>query len=346
VSEGNEAQDDLDAPAAGVGRREVLKAALGASLIGAGAAGAAAVLADEPSGREVGGKAPKHRIIDVHNHPYWLSHNTTKALEDMDRAGIERAWLLSWELPEHEMSPAYYQTLNPLGVAIPFADVVRACEAAPQRFVAGYAPDPRHPHAQARLRSAVAIHGVRVCGELKVRVPYDDPDVVALFHLCGELGLPVIFHLDVTLPRGVPQRGRQFWYGGDIDAVERALRQCPQTQFLGHAPGFWREISGDADQELETYPSGRPIVPGGKIPRLLDRYPNLHCDLSAGSGYTALSRDLDFTRRFLLEYQDRVFFGRDEFGTKLYDLLVSLSLPDPVLAKILGGNALRLVPID
>jgi uncharacterized protein len=77
----------------------------------------------------------------------------------------------------------------------------------------------------------------------------------------------------------------------------------------------------------------------------LDKYPNLNCDLSGGSGHTALSRDLRFTRQFLTDYQDRVFFGRDEFSNRLYDLLVSLNLPAVVLTKILGGNAMRLVPL-
>ena len=40
-----------------------------------------------------------------------------------------------------------------------------------------------------------------------------------------------------------------------------------------------------------------------------------------------------------------MFFGRDDFNNKMYDLLVSLSLPDAVLAKILAGNAVRLVPV-
>jgi uncharacterized protein len=76
----------------------------------------------------------------------------------------------------------------------------------------------------------------------------------------------------------------------------------------------------------------------------LDKYLNLNCDLSGGSGHTALSRDLNFSSKFLTDYQDRVFFGRDEFSNRLYDLLVSLSLPTAVLAKILAGNAKRLVP--
>jgi len=155
----------------------------------------------------------------------------------------------------------------------------------------------------------------------------------------------VTFHLDPTFPRhGVPS-GWQWWYGGGIEVMEAPLRLCPHTQFLGHAPGFWREISGDADQEPLVYPKGRPIVGRGRLLDYLEKYPNLNCDLSADSGHTALSRDPAFARKFLIDYQDRVFFGRDMFSNQLYDLLVSLNLPPTVLAKILAGNALRLVPV-
>lgn len=127
--------------------------------------------------------------------------------------------------------------------------------------------------------------------------------------------------------------------------MEPALRLCPNTRFLGHAPGFWREISEDADDTDAQYPAGQPVVGRGLILQYLDKYPNLNCDLSAGSAFTALSRDLEFTRRFLIDYQDRMFYGRDAFDNRMHDLLTGLSLPDVVLAKILAGNALRLVPI-
>ncbi|MEW5974965.1 MAG: amidohydrolase family protein [Acidobacteriota bacterium] len=288
---------------------------------------------------------PKHRIIDVHCHPNWIGHNGERIIQDMDRCGIERAWLLSWEIPERELDTGYYATLNPTAVGIPFSDVVSLCVRYPGRFVPATTMDPRDPQAHAKLKAAADIHGVRVFGEFKLRMRYDDPDAIRLFHYCGELGLPVILHLDVTFPRhGVPS-SRQWWYGGGIEVLEAPLRLCPRTQFLGHAPGFWREISGDADQAAEAYPKGKPIVGKGKLVEFLDRYPNLNCDLSAGSGYTALTRDLKFTRQFLIDYQDRVFFGRDEFSTRLYELLLSLDLPQPVLTKILAGNALRLVPL-
>lgn len=329
-----------------LGRRELLRSGL------CGAAGFMAGLALDSSASiaaqtaQINGKRTlKHRVIDAHNHPRWIGYDGARIIQDMDAAGIERAWLLSWEIPERELDTAYYAKLSPTGIGIPFRDVIDVAERYPGRFIPGTTTDPRDPHALDRLKAAVDIYRVRVFGEFKLRMRYDEPDALRLFQYCGELGLPVVFHLDVTFPRhGVPSDW-QWWYGGGIENMEAPLRLCPHTQFLGHAPGFWREISADADQEPLAYPTGKPIVGRGRLLEYLDRFPNLNCDLSAGSGYSALTRNLDFTRKFLTDYQDRVFFGRDEYNNKLYDLLVSLNLPDAVLAKILAGNALRLVPV-
>ena len=40
-------------------------------------------------------------------------------------------------------------------------------------------------------------------------------------------------------------------------------------------------------------------------------YPNLHGDLSAGSGFNAITRDAEFGFRFMEEFQDRLYFGTD-----------------------------------
>ena len=40
-------------------------------------------------------------------------------------------------------------------------------------------------------------------------------------------------------------------------------------------------------------------------------YPNLHGDISAGSGYNALTRDPEFGVAFVNEFHDRLFFGTD-----------------------------------
>jgi predicted TIM-barrel fold metal-dependent hydrolase len=339
-------RDPLGTVASTLGRREILQAGL---------AGTTSLLTGLPINRqaafalqktEADGKgALDHYVIDVHCHPRWAGYNGARMIKNMDAAGIQLAWLLSWEIPEREMDPYYYSEINPTGVGMPFRDVIDVVERYPDRFIPGTTVDPRDPHAHERLKAAVDTFRVRVFGELKLRMRYDDPDAIRLFHYCGELGLPVIFHLQPTFPRlGVPSV-RQWWYGGGLENMEIPLRLCPQTQFLGHARGFWREISADADQEPQAYPTRKPIVGRGRILEYLDKYPNLNCDLSGGSGHTALSRDLRFTRQFLTDYQDRVFFGRDEFSNRLYDLLVSLNLPAVVLTKILGGNAMRLVPL-
>jgi predicted TIM-barrel fold metal-dependent hydrolase len=69
----------------------------------------------------------------------------------------------------------------------------------------------------------------------------------------------------------------------------------------------------------------------------------VYCDISAGSGHNALSRDKEFTRDFLITYQDRVLYARDYFDNVHQELLYSLNLPLDVLEKILSKNALYLI---
>ena len=142
-----------------------------------------------------------------------------------------------------------------------------------------------------------------------------------------------------------PQTGapvfQPLWYGGTVAALERALQACPDTIFIGHAPGFWREISGDADAAPSQYPTG-PVTPGGRLHRLLDTYPNLWADLSAGSGRQALSRDPAHALQFITRYADRLLFGRDYYGTELHTFLQTLPLSAAVVEKIYWQNAERL----
>jgi predicted TIM-barrel fold metal-dependent hydrolase len=161
------------------------------------------------------------------------------------------------------------------------------------------------------------------------------------------LKAPVVLHIDA--PHLPDSNGRQvyqkYWYGGGMDSLERALRACPETVFIGHAPGFWRYISGDAEADPAVYPRG-PIVPGGKLQQLFDAYPNLWADLSAGSGLGALRRDPAHARAFLIRYANRLLFGRDMHGQELQLFLDGLGLPEEVRNKIFCQNALRLAPLS
>ncbi|MCZ0937304.1 MAG: amidohydrolase family protein, partial [Caldilineaceae bacterium] len=190
-----------------------------------------------------------------------------------------------------------------------------------------------------------------VCGEIKLRMLYDNPDALRLFRFCGEKRLPITFHIDYPIPTGSSYPRTDWWYGGSIDSFERALQACPDTVFIGHAPGFWAHISGDDQYDKADYPKG-PVLPGGRLFHLFRTYPNLYADLSAGSAHTALTRDFSqiddhpfspesgsTVEPFLIEFQDRLLFGRDFFDDRMQKLLNSLALPAQVRHKIFCANA-------
>lgn len=289
--------------------------------------------------------------IDAHQHVFWHGRDDAGLVADMDEGGIAKAWLLTWELSPLEQSTVSQGTLDPAErlpdgthVGLGFPNVLRAARRFPDRFIIGYCPHPLLGDAPALLRAAVSMYGVKVCGEWKFRIPLDDPRSVNLLRVAGELTLPVVIHLDVPfLPDGEGKPVYQpNWYGGTVENLERALEQCPETLILGHAPGFWREISGDASLDPSRYP-GRPVVEGGRMVSLLEKYQNLWLDLSAGSGLGALKRDRGFAVEFLERFSDRVLFGRDEYGYRLADFLGELPLSAVTREKILWKNAATLL---
>lgn len=296
------------------------------------------------SSKKKSSKKKTAKVIDAHSHVNWYGFSAAKIIENMDEQGIDKIWLLSWECPEDEIHmDAFQGVFHPGRSGMPFHDIVDAVEKYPGRFIPFYAPDMRQPRAIQRLEGAIKHYGVRGFGELKIRIMLDDPRALEVFHFCGENGLPVIFHMDVTLPRGQLNKDPGYWYCCDYDNLAKTLELCPETNFIGHAPGFWREISGDADQTPDPYPTGK-IKPFGKLWMLLDKHPNLYCDLSAGSGFRAIHRDKVKGREFLLKYQDRCLFARDCFDDRLHSYLKSLKLGRAAMKKIMAGNAMKLVP--
>jgi len=285
--------------------------------------------------------------IDAHNHADFHGRNFERHIADMNEKGIAKTWLLAWECPEDEWDPNTifaFSLHDDAKSPVPFISCWEYKQKAPDRFILGYAPDPRKADAIQKMRAAIKTYNVQVCGELKLRMMYDNPDAIALYRFCGENGLPVTMHFDYP---GAQQTGREFprrnwWYGGDIDTLERVLKLCPETNFLGHAPGFWCHISNDDLGLTQGYPKA-PVIPGGRIEKLLEKYPNLYCDCSAGSCFNALTRDPEYTRKLILTYPDRFVYARDFFDNNLSPFIDGLNLPEEVLEKFYHGNAERLV---
>jgi predicted TIM-barrel fold metal-dependent hydrolase len=290
------------------------------------------------------------RLIDTHQHVWWHGRDDLGLIADMDDHGIEYAWLLSWEIPPFEDHRDYHRVLDPrharadgTHAGIPLSAILDARERHPKRFVAGYCPHPAVGNAPALLEAAAKIHGVKVCGEWKFRLPFDDPRCIELYRKAGELKLPVVLHLDVPwLKKEGKSVYQPLWYGGTVANLERALEACPETTFIGHAPGFWREISADADERSEGYPKG-PVTGPGRLYGMFDRHPNLYADLSAGSARYALERDPAHAAKFLARYADRLLFARDYYGQDLWKFLETVDLSHDAAEKICFRNAERLV---
>ena len=174
-------------------------------------------------------------IIDAHNHPNWYGHQLDRYLENTRQCGIDLTWLLSWECPDDEYDHGFVRFCPDAGDAgpIPLSACLPYVERHPERFVLGYAPDPRRPEALDRLEAAIAAHGVRVYGELKVRMTYDDPDALRMFRHCGERRLPVVVHIDYEFDSGKRYPRPNWWYGGGIGALERAVRAVRVVSLSG-----------------------------------------------------------------------------------------------------------------
>ncbi len=289
----------------------------------------------EPDPGGANGSFPTGRYVDVHTHlgQTWTHTEVLTAeglLRWMDAHDVAQAVVLPLVSPESSSYPltsdfVLRQTAPHRDRLIPFCSI-----------------DPRTSYTggEQGLRDMLqryADAGARGFGEHKPGVPMDDPRNMRLYAACGEVGLPVLFHLDNQ--RNTDEPG--------LPRVANALKTHPETIFIGHGPGFWASISGDVAQSgLAGYPKG-PVAAGGALDRLFDECDNLYGDLSAGSGANAIQRDLDFGRAFLARRSSRLMFGTD-FLTPGQDvpqlgLYGELDLAPEVQAAIFRDNARRLL---
>jgi predicted TIM-barrel fold metal-dependent hydrolase len=206
-------------------------------------------------------------------------------------------------------------------------------------------PQPPETDFSWALEKLVAL-GCRGIGEISANICVDDPRLVNLARQCGAQGLPLLLHL--TGPgRGV--------YGlidpVGLPGLKRLLELAPETVIIGHAPGFWSELDAEITPEQKfLYPAG-PVRREGALVRLLRTHPNLYADISANSGFNAISRDKAFGTRFLREFADRILFGTDIcFADQkmpqlswLRGLKAEGRLTSEIFAKIAGENAVRLL---
>ena len=189
--------------------------------------------------------------------------------------------------------------------------------------------------------------GAKGVGEISENRYFDDPMMLNLFRHCEACSMPVLFHIG--------RLGRDYGIVDDLGLprLEKVLGMFPKLKFFGHSQKFWAEIGKTDEESRNGYPTGK-VIPG-RVPELLRRYPNLCGDLSAGSGYNAVTRDPEFGWAFLEEFADQLYFGTDICSPRNMDsgmMKLSAFLDDAVsrgkiswtaYEKISRGNALQLL---
>jgi len=139
--------------------------------------------------------------------------------------------------------------------------------------------------------------GGRGIGEQKFMVDADSRAVQIVAEIAAEFGVAVLLHF---------QAGR---YNTSFERFHKVVEKFPTVPFIGHAQTWWANIDAKADQAV-LYPKG-PVTAGGITDRLLQDYPNVFADMSAGSGLNAMLRDEEHARGFFDRHQDKLLYGSD-----------------------------------
>jgi uncharacterized protein len=313
-----------------VSRRRFLATGL-SGLAAAGLAGSSpsSATADDALGNAAKSAAP---LVDCHLHINHFDRSIEDTLAHMDATGTTQAFILPLETGEG-------------GVTLPTETVLHAHLLYPDRMIPFCQTDIRQDDCLERIR-AYHLLGCRGVGEQKEHVPLKDARVEAVIALCDELNWPITLHF---------QDGANGYNQGLATDLEPYLKKYKRVRIIGHAQTWWANISADvppADQTL--YPKG-PVKPGGLLDRLLGEYPNLYADMSAGSGFGALTRDEEFTAAFIERHPRQFLFGSDCpcrdgkgenfkgtcYSTQLQKFLERIVTSKQTLQDIRANNALR-----
>lgn len=220
-------------------------------------------------------------VLDIHLHPR-RSPNT--CFQHMEGSGVTHGVILARVSDEDRVQ----------------AEI----KSHPGKIIWFASTDPSQAGAVELLRKAVAKGGARGFGELKNHLAADSAAMRRVYDLAAELRVPVLVHFQEV----EHFKGEGDWNTGYRE-FDKVLRAHPKTTFIGHADFFWANISAELPAGV-AYPEGR-VKKGGLTDKWLADFPNLYADMSANSGYNALTRDAEFTRAFVNRHQSKLMFGCD-----------------------------------
>lgn len=147
--------------------------------------------------------------------------------------------------------------------------------------------------------------GAKGLSEQIANISLDDKRMLNLFKHCEMCNMSVTLHF-----------GKEEYDYGVVDdlhlpKLEKVLKMFPNLKIIGHSVRFWSELDADVTEETrDSYPTGK-VVNEGQVAKLMRKYKNLYCDLSSLSGYKAMTRDEEYTYKFMEEFSDRILFATD-----------------------------------
>ena len=197
------------------------------------------------------------------------------------------------------------------------------------------------------------------------RVKVDDKRLNPIWEVCGELKIPVLIHSGEPSPFFDPidkynerwlharQKPASFRSPDEYPSFEVVMQEQynmfennPNTTFINAHLGWY---GNDLD----------------KLSEQLDNLPNVYTEI--GAVIAELGRQPIRAKRFFVEHQDRVLFGKDTYRKSEYNVyfriletsdeyfdyyrkrhahwkMYGLNLPDSILKKLYYKNALKLFP--
>lgn len=197
------------------------------------------------------------------------------------------------------------------------------------------------------------------------RIAVDDPRIDPVWAKCGELGIPVLIHT------GEPA---VFW--DPIDKYNERWLEMIQFPNRHRDPSeypSWESIMQEQWNVFRKHPETTFINAHlgwlgndlGRLAELMDKFPNMYTEIAAV--LAELGRQPRFAKKFFIEYQDRIMFGKDTWRPEEYYVyfrvletadeyfdyyrkrhafwkMYGMDLPDEVLKKVYYKNALKVIP--
>jgi uncharacterized protein len=328
-------------------------------------------------------KKAKYPFVDVHNHQWDMPDQDLKALlSDMDRLNMVAMVNLSGRGGDIFHDDYGGNHFNEGGEAHLNQSLLNAKNNGHGRLLIftnidfGGIDNPDWTrHAVAQLENDVknGAAGLKIYKELGLevkdkngkRLHVDDPRLDPIWEKCGELKIPVLIHTGEPSPFFDPMdENNERW----LELKLHPDRARPASRYPS-----WKEVMSEQHHIFSKHRNTIFIAAHfgwlannlAALGAMLDTLPNVQIEFAAVM--EEIGREPITARKFFIQYQDRILFGKDTWSVEEYGFyfrmletsdeyfpplrkyhafwsMYGLGLPDDVLKKIYFKNALRLFP--